>query len=267
MEIFLVCLIVIGIFIYSGRINASKFADDNKDIFNIFKEKDYEFLLLARYGDKVYDSQQVYMKRVRNGILVTVVCILVFISNLNFLSIVISIIIGVLVFKSQYMSLKSYYRQHLNEVDSLLPYYLKGLEVLVQHYTVPVALARSIEDAPEVFKPGLKELVAKIEAGDSSIQPYVDFANMYPVRDSMRMMRLLYRLGLGEQEKKHKQLLSFSKSVSSLQEKSRQEKYKSRLDKMESMTMVMLMCTGGFGLLLMLVAMVIMLMNASGGVL
>ena len=134
----------------------------------------------------------------------------------------------------------------------------------MQHYTVPVALARSIEDAPEVFKPGLKEMVAKIEAGDSSIQPYVDFANRYPVRDSMRMMRLLYRLGLGEQEKKHQQLLSFSKSVSSLQEKSREAKYKQRLDKMENMTMVMLMCTGGFGLILMLVAMVMMLVNAAG---
>lgn len=150
----------------------------------------------------------------------------------------------------------------MNEIDSLLPYYLKGLEVLIQHYTVPVALAKSIEDAPEVFKPGLKEMVAKIEAGDASIQPYVDFANMYPVRDSMRMMRLLYRLGLGEQERKHQQLLSFSKSVSSLQEKSRQQKYKNRLDKMESMTMVMLMVTGGSGLLLMLVAMVMMLASA-----
>ena len=105
-------------------------------------------------------------------------------------------------------------------------------------------------------------MVAKIEGGDSSIQPYVDFANRYPVRDSMRMMRLLYRLGLGEQEKKHQQLLSFSKSVSSLQEKARQQKYKNRLDKMESMTMAMLVCTGGGGMLLLVVSMLMMLANA-----
>lgn len=262
MEIFLVGVIIIGVFLYTGRINSSKFVDDNKDIFNIFKESDYEFLLLAKYGDRVVDPQRVFMGRIKRGALVIIILIFVFISRLNFLNIVISLIIGFLVFKYDYMSLKSYYKSHLNYVDSLLPYYLKGLEVLVQHYTVPVALARSIEDAPEVFKPGLKEMVAKIEAGDASVQPYVDFANMYPVRDSMRMMRLLYRLGLGEQEKKHQQLLAFSKSVSSLQEKSRQQKYKSRLDKMEKMTMVMLLCTGGSGLFLMLVAMVMMLMNA-----
>lgn len=262
MEIFLVGLIIIGICLYSGVINTKKFAADNEDLFDLFKEKDYEFLLLAKYGDKVYDVQSVFMRRIKLALLVTVALIFVFISKLNFINIVISIAIGVFVFKFEYFSLKSYYKKHLNEVDSLLPYYLKGLEVLVQHYTVPVALARSIEDAPEVFKPGLKEMVAKIENGDSSIQPYVDFANRYPVRDSMRMMRLLYRLGLGEQEKKHQQLLSFSKSVSSLQEKSRQDKYKARLHKMESMTMIMLICTGSAGMLLMLVSIMIMFINS-----
>jgi len=104
-------------------------------------------------------------------------------------------------------------------------------------------------------------MVAKIEAGDSTVQPYMDFANMYPVRDSVRMMRLLYRLGLGEQEKKHTQLISFSKSVSSLQQKARETKYKQRLGKMESMTMIMLVCTGGGGMLILLVSMFMMLSN------
>lgn len=261
-EIFIVGAIILFVCIYNGTISTGKFAADNRDIFNIFKENDYEFLLLAKYGDKVVDPQAVFMSRIKKAAIITVGILFIFIKNLNFLNIIISIVIGVLVFKMDYYNLKQFYRKHLNEVDSLLPYYLKGLEVLVQHYTVPVALARSIEDAPEVFKPGLKEMVAKIEAGDSSVQPYVDFANMYPVRDSMRMMRLLYRLGLGEQEKKHQQLLSFSKSVSNLQEKAREQKYRNRLEKMEKMTMMMLVCTGGSGMLLLLVSMFMMLASS-----
>ena len=144
--------------------------------------------------------------------------------------------------------------KHLNTIDSLLPYYLKSLEILVQHYTVPVALARSIEDAPDIFKPGLRIMIEKINNGDSSIQPYMDFANQYPVRDSMRMMRLLYRLSLGEQDKKHEQMLSFSKTVSSLQLKAREQKYKARLATMENQTMKMLICTGGSALIIMLIA-------------
>lgn len=261
MEIFLVGVILIFIFVYTGKINTSEFVESNKDLFYLLKESDYDFLLIAKYGDKVYDPNEVFMKRIRKGGLVTVMLVGLFISSMSFLNVIIAIIIGFLVFKMDYMNLKSYYKAHMNEVDSLLPYYLKGLEVLIQHYTVPVALARSIEDAPEVFKPGLKELVAKIEAGDSSVQPYMDFAHRYPVRDSVRMMRLLYRLGLGEQEKKHTQLIAFSKSVSSLQQKARETKYKARLSKMESMTMMMLVCTGGGGMLLLLVSMLMLFAN------
>lgn len=103
-------------------------------------------------------------------------------------------------------------------------------------------------------------MIEKIESGDSSIDPYMDFANEYPVRDSMRMMRLLYRLGLGEQEKKHQQLVSFSKSVSSLQAKAREQKYQARLNSMERRTMIM-MCVTGFGSLGLLLISIFMLMG------
>ena len=253
-EIILVGIIVIFLCIYTGTISTSKFFGENKGLFELLQEKDYEFLLRAKYGERVYDVSQVFRKRVFQGLIAMIVVIFIFISNFKPLYLLIGVVVGFIVFKSQYFDLKNFYKKHLSTIDSLLPYYLKSLEILVQHYTVPVALARSIEDAPEVFKPGLKELVAKIEAGDSSVDPYMDFANQYPVRDSMRMMRLLYRLSLGEQDKKHEQMLSFSKTVSSLQLKAREQKYKARLSSMESQTMKMLICTGGASLIIMLIA-------------
>ena len=226
----------------------------------LLKEKDYDFLLIAKYGDRVYNPNEVFMKRIRNGLIVAAALIFLFLSQMSYLTVIAAIVVGYLVYKQQYTSLRSWYKKHLNYIDSLLPYYLKSLEVLVHHYTVPVALAKSIDDAPEVFKPGLKRLVEKIEAGDSSIDPYMDFAKEYPVRDSMRMMRLLYRLGLGEQEKKHQQLVSFSKSVSSLQAKSREMKYQARLNTMERKTMIM-MCVTGFGSLGLLLISIFMIMS------
>ena len=157
------------------------------------------------------------------------------------------------------MKLQKYYKNNLSKIDQMLPYYLKSLEILVQHYTVPVALRKSIDTAPEIFKSGLTTLVEKIEAGVSTVDPYMDFAKEYPVRDSMRMMRLLYRLGLGSQENKQEQLLLFSRTVSTLQNKAREQKYKERLDKMENKTMQMLMVTGGGILLLLLYAMMSMM--------
>jgi len=82
----------------------------------------------------------------------------------------------------------------------------------------------------------------------------MDFAKKYPVRDSMRMMRLLYRLGLGNQERKQDQLLVFSKTISNLQAKSRETKYKERLEKMEGKTMMMLSVTGIGVMLILLLA-------------
>ena len=223
-------------------------------------EDDYKFLLSVKYGSDI-DVNKLFGQRVRNGVLTIIVLVFVFLlSNFSFMNLLISFIIGYLVFKLPYTQLQKYYKANLNKIDQMLPYYLKSLEILIQHYTVPVALRKSIETAPEIFKSGLVTLVDKIEAGISTVDPYMDFAKEYPVRDSMRMMRLLYRLGLGSQENKQEQLLLFSRTVSTLQNKAREQKYKERLDKMESKTMAMLTTTG-IGILLLLLYSMMQMMN------
>lgn len=260
-EMLLIAIIVFYIFIVNGKIDTNGIFKDNDKLANLLKEKDYDFLLVAKYGDLVYNPNEVFMKRIRDGVLVAVAILFVMLSNMTYITFLLALVAGFVVYKMQYLNLRSWYKKHLNYIDSLLPYYLKTLEVLIQHYTVPVALAKSIDDAPEVFKPGLKRLIEKINQGDSSIDPYMDFANEYPVRDSMRMMRLLYRLGLGEQEKKQEQLVSFAKSVSALQEKARQDKYKARLDNMERRTMIMMVVTGGGSLALLLISIFMMMVS------
>ena len=197
-----------------------------------------------------------FNKRITNGLLTIVCLVFVFLlSNFSFINVLISFLIGFLVFKIPYIKLNNYYKANLEKINQMLPYYLKGLEILIQHYTVPVALRRSVDTAPNVFKPGLKSLCEKIEAGDSSVEPYMDFAKEYPVRDSMRMMRLLYRLGLGSQENKQEQLIMFAKNVSTLQNKAREQKYQDRLEKMERKTMHMLVTTGMGVLILLMISM------------
>jgi len=251
--------ILLFIMFVNNYVTTTGFIKETKPLFAFLMESDYEFLVNLRYGGKDIDIDKLYGLRVRDGLLTIVVFIFFFLSNLKFLYILVAIIAGYLVFKMPYSKLKSYYKRNLYTINLMLPYYLKSLEILVQHYTVPVALSRSIETAPDVFKPGLQKLVAKIEAGDSSVDPYMDFAHEYPVRDSMRMMRLLYRLGLGSQENKQEQLMMFSRTVSSLQNKAREQKYAERLEKMEQKTMVMLFVTGGGILLLMLLSMLMMM--------
>ena len=250
----IISVIVLFILHLNHTIDAKKFVQDTEPYLRFLMEDDYEFLLRVRYGDDI-DVNKLFSKRVQTAIITVGILFLLFISNLNFLNIMIIVIIAFAMFKLPYINLKRFYQANLYQINLMLPYYLKSLEILVQHYTVPVALARSIDTAPEIFKSGLRELVEKVNSGDSSVDPYMDFAKEYPVRDSMRMMRLLYRLGLGSQENKQEQLMMFSKTVSQLQNKAREQKYKDRLEKMERKTMMMLCCTGGGIIFLLLLSM------------
>lgn len=266
MEALVAGAIILGIFFYNNTIDKKKFLIDNEKYLQVFREDDYTFLVYAKYGEDA-DADELYVKRATWAI-VTFVIVLAFTLTGNsngsifnsqfFLNLVLSVVIAVLVFKMPYMQLKRFYKAHLHEIDIMLPYYLKSLEILIQHYTVPVALGKSIEDAPDIFKPGLRTLIDKINLGDSTIDPYMEFANTYPVRDSMRMMRLLYRLGIGSQEKKQERLLMFSKTVSNLQHKARETKYKERLGYMENQTMIMLVVTGIGVMLIILISMMLM---------
>ena len=265
MEIFIVGVIVILLFNYLGTFNFNKFVDDNKVLFSKLKEDDYDFLLVSKYGEKV-DVNQMYQKRVKIAIitfLLGLILAITSIQSLNFaIKLVLVFIASYLMFKSDYNKVKNFYKVHLHDINLKLPYYLKSLEILIQHYTVPVAITRSLESAPEMFKPGLRDLIAAIDSGDSSIEPYMAFARRYPVRDSMRMMRLLYRLGLGSQERKQEQLMAFSKTISNLQNKSRETKYKERLEKMEKKTMTMLTSTGAGVMIILVLAIFQMFVSA-----
>lgn len=259
MVFLLVAIIFFFIVIYNNVIQPKEFINEAQPLFKFLLESDYEFLLKLKYGNDVNVSEM-FGIRVRNGLIVTVALIFLFLSEIQFVYILFSIVAGFLTFKQSYVSLKSYYRKNLHHINLMLPYYLKSLEILVQHYTVPIALSKSIEQAPEIFKPGLRTLVSRIEAGDMTVEPYMDFAKQYPVRDSMRMMRLLYRLSLGSQEKKQEQILMFSRTVSNLQNKAREQKYAERLEAMEKRTMIMLFVTGG-GIMLLLLLSMMMMMN------
>lgn len=252
-----IAIIIIGLFEFNNHFNTKKFVNDVQPYFSVLMEDDYKFLASVKYGD--VDIEVLFSKRIRNALMVIVLMFFIFLNHMSFLYMVTSVLIGFAVFKLPYIQLKNFYNANLHKINLMLPYYLKSLEILAQHYTIPVALAKSIETAPDIFKPGLQRLVDKIDAGDSSVQPYMDFANEYPVRDSMRMMRLLYRLGLGSQENKQEQLLTFSRTISSLQNKAREQKYKERLDNMEKRTMIMLFGTGGGILLLLLLSMMQMM--------
>ncbi|CDE49130.1 putative uncharacterized protein [Firmicutes bacterium CAG:460] len=257
-EVIIVAVIVFGIMTITGQISMNQLISDNQLLFLKIKEKDWDFLVRAKYGNNV-NPDILFNKRIKNALITMAIAFAIMIKDLNAVKVLLIFVLGIFVFKSSYNDIKKYYQRHMAQIDSMLPHYLKNLEILIQHYTVPVAIGKSMAEAPEIFKDGLQEMIDSINAGDDSIEPYMAFARKYPVRDSMRMMRLLYRLSLGRQERKQEQILTFSRSISSLQQKARETRYKNRLEKMEGKTMSMLITTG-VGLMVLLILAVIQLM-------
>ena len=258
MELIIISIIVLFVISYTKMVDFQEVFSANGKVSSIIKEKDYDFYAMAKYGGDV-NINALYNKRIKNTGIVMIIGVIFLIFNFTWINLIIVCLVVGLIYKSDYTNLKSYYKRHLQQIDQLLPYYLKSIEILAQHYTIPVAISRSINTAPDVFKSGLRRMIEKIDSGDSSIDPYMAFAEEFPVRDSMRMMRLLYRLSIGAQDNKQEQLLVFSKSVSSLQNKSREKMYAARLKKMENKTLVMLMVTGGGTMLVIFLAMMMMM--------
>ena len=94
------------------------------------------------------------------------------INDLNSVKVLAIFVVGLVVFKYPYSDIKKYYTRHLNQIDEMLPHYLKSLEILIQHYTVPVAIGKSMDTAPDIFKDGLQDMIDSINSGDDSINTY-----------------------------------------------------------------------------------------------
>ena len=77
-EMLIIAIIVIYMFMVNGKINKDNIFSNNSKLCNLLKEKDYDFLLIAKYGDRVYDPNEVFMKRIRNGLIVAAALIFLF---------------------------------------------------------------------------------------------------------------------------------------------------------------------------------------------
>ena len=94
---------IIGVLIffvmeYNGTISLTKFLNDHKSIFRGLKEDDFDFLIKARYGDGV-DIDKIFTGRIRNGLMTIIAMILLFINDLDYTKILVSVIIGYVVFR------------------------------------------------------------------------------------------------------------------------------------------------------------------------
>ena len=128
-EIILIAALIFLVLTYNGQVSIKDLINDNFGLFRKLKEEDWDFYVRAKYGDNV-NSDAIFTKRIRNGLLVIVVSLFFFIQKLNAMYILISFVLGFVIFKLDYINIKSFYKKHMLYIDSMLPHYLKSIEIL-----------------------------------------------------------------------------------------------------------------------------------------
>ena len=93
MEVIIVAVIIIGVLLYNHTIDKDKFIKDNTKYFNLLREDDYDFLVSAKYGDKV-DSDVLFQKRINIGVITIFVVLFVSLNSISLLNILLAVVIG-----------------------------------------------------------------------------------------------------------------------------------------------------------------------------
>src|SRR5574344_177350 len=124
-EIVLVAALFVVMIIVNNKESLKKFVVGDDSTIGFLKEKDYEFLVLAKYGDTA-NSKILFTKRIKYAGYVMLFALIFYINDMSFMSIIKILLFGIIMFKLPYFSLKSYHKKYMAKVDQMLPYYLKG---------------------------------------------------------------------------------------------------------------------------------------------
>ncbi|MEF9967565.1 MAG: hypothetical protein RR766_03550 [Longicatena sp.] len=219
--LFWVCLIYIWIF------DKERFNKDYSALLNFFVEPDYSFYL--EHLDK--DIKKEIHKRIKLTIVFFSLLTFLFIDKLSIKLLLVNILISIMVYKLQYVLCKKKYEKTLMEADSRFPYYLNNLCILIQSNAVPIALLKSLDSAPEIFKKDIEELVQDLHIGDKKgLVPYLDFYCKFPqVKDLNRVVKTLYNISIASSQK-NKMILSLTKLTNEKVNHARQDKFDKVLD-------------------------------------
>ena len=115
-EIIIIIILIFVVMTYNGQLSIKDFINDNFFLFRKLKEDDWDFYVKSKYGDNV-NPDTIFIKRIRNGLMVSILCIFFFLKELDALKILISFVIGFLIFKIDYLNIKSYYKRHIFQIE------------------------------------------------------------------------------------------------------------------------------------------------------
>ncbi len=175
-----------------------------KSVQNFILEYGYESKL-----DKLIDKEAIktfqlnrYKKVARILLLLLLFPLLNF--DIRYFSIV--ILIAIYEYKRPYLKLKKDFDDNLSTLRYQFPIWLRQIQILLYSNNVLNSLRLSLDQAPEIVKQDLNNLIKKLEDNPNDIDAFTDFMSDFSISEIDRAMKLLYRTYIIDQEDTSKQL-------------------------------------------------------------
>lgn len=106
---------------------------------------------------------------------------------------ILSLGIALLVYKIDFLRLKSKALNHRREVQDSFPIWMSTLEVLVMNYNIPQTLEKSYDSCPRAIKPELKKLIVKLQDNPIDKDAYGHFLSSYNLPEVQEIIMDLYQ--------------------------------------------------------------------------
>lgn len=103
------------------------------------------------------------------------------------------LLIGAMLYKQKYWSLKSLENKHRLEVLYAFPIWIRTIQCFLQNNTVVSAVKLSLDSAPMVLREDLSLLMKRLESHPESLSSYELFMERYDSLEIKKMMKQLYR--------------------------------------------------------------------------
>lgn len=82
-------------------------------------------------------------------------------------------------------------------IEQAFPEWLMQISLLLQTENVEVAIFRSVEDAPVILRPALREFAGRLKREPGSMKVYTEFLNDFSLPEISSSMKMLYSLSNG----------------------------------------------------------------------
>ncbi|HPE14359.1 MAG TPA: hypothetical protein PLT65_00775 [Bacilli bacterium] len=158
-----------------------------------------------------------YKKALKNRIMMSLisffVCLFIGYYYNNFYLMIISVFVGIGVYKYQYFSTKKRRKKLIAIKRRMFPSFVKKLLILIRTNNIYNSLSKMIEYTDDPIKKYLIQLIEEIRV-DKTITPFNNFSRNMEFIESYQVMTLLYTFSEHAMNKKH--LISLESMISQL---------------------------------------------------